>query len=423
MRKKSGRVNYSKIVPEGTFLSDYLKFMNPLETPYAYDFWTACWLLSVALGRGVVVNRGGAPVYLNLFTILVADSGVTRKSTAVRHATKFARKLGTNLQLIETKITPELFEERLHRSSLEYGSAGAAISISELVTFLGQEKYVKAMPTLLTDLYDCPELRSGGGSITSGARDLKNVFVSFLSASTPSWLVRAVNPDVIEGGFTSRVMFIVAEEPKRRQSWPEEQDDGISARILKSLDNISVQAKTVQRIGISEGGRRTFDKWYRSRTLHRDPFRSSFQSREDAHILRLAAFLAINDHTWHIQHNHIIAAIKIITEVREDGASIFEGTGTNSRLVAGIDKIRDKLLAAGLNGLPQREITKAIAQYMDAEHMKAVLDIMHDLGMVSCFQGVQLGKGRPVTIWRGAPPLAAGNAIDQVIKNHQPGGR
>jgi hypothetical protein len=418
--KKSGRVNYKKLIPPDTFLADYLNYMNPLETPYAYDFWTACWLLSVALGRSVVVNRGGAPVYLNLFTILVADSGVTRKSTAVRHATKFARGINPELQLIETKITPELFEERLHRSSLEFGRAQAAISISELVTFLGQEKYVKAMPTLLTDLYDCPELRSGGGSITSGARDLKNVFVSFLSASTPSWLVRAVNPDVIEGGFTSRVMFIVAEEPKRRQSWPEAQDDNLSKSILRQLEQIHVLAQKRSTIEISEGGRKTFARWYNSRTLHRDPFRASFQSREDAHILRLAAFLSINDGTWHIQHNHIITAIKIITEVREDGASIFEGTGTNSRLVAGIDKIRDKLLAAGLSGLPQRELTKAVAQYMDASHMKAVLDIMHDLGMVQQFQGVQLGRGRPMTIWRGAPPLASSKALDDVIRQHSP---
>lgn len=419
--KKSGRVNYKKLIPPDTFLADYLAYMNPLETPYAYDFWTACWLLSVALGRGVVVNRGGAPVYLNLFTILVADSGVTRKSTAVRHATRFARNLPPDFQLIETKITPELFEERLHRRSIEFGHSAAAISISELVTFLGQEKYVKAMPTLLTDLYDCPELRSGGGSITSGARDLKNVFVSFLSASTPSWLVRAVNPDVIEGGFTSRVMFIVAEEPKRRQSWPEAQDETLSKSILGQLEQIHTLSQERPTIEISEGGRKTFARWYNSRTLHRDPFRASFQSREDAHILRLAAFLCINDGTWHIQHNHIIAAIKVITEVREDGASIFEGTGTSSRLVAGIDKIRDKLLAAGTSGLPQRELTKAVAQYMDAAHMKAVLDIMHDLGMVQQFAGVQLGRGRPVTIWRGAPPLAAGSAIDQVVKQHSPG--
>lgn len=405
-------------------MGDYFSYMEPLETPHAYDFWTACFLISSAVGRVITVDRGGAPVYLNLFALLIAESGVTRKSTGVRHATTFIRDLSneTRALLIEAKITPELLEEKLHRQALETGSSNAIISISELVTFLGKEKYVSSMPTLLTDLYDCPSIRSGGGSLTSGSRDLKDVFVSFLSASTPSWLVRAVNPDVIEGGFTSRVMFICAEEPKRRSPWPEPQNEAIRSSILDALTRIHVRAKEVQRIQITDGGRKAFDKWYRTRHLHRDPFRSSFQSREDAHILRLAAFLCINDDTWVIQHHHILNAIKVITEVREDGASIFEGTGSNSRIIAGIDKLRDKLLSAGLNGTPQRELTKVCSGYMDANTMRNALDIMHDLGLVQCFQNVQVSRGRPVTIWRGTSLLAASNALDRIIEAHSPSG-
>jgi hypothetical protein len=215
-------------------------------------------------------------------------------------------------------------------------------------------------------------------------------------------------------------MFIVCEEPKRRQAWPEPQDAETRERILIKLRRVHEKAQEVERISISEGGYRTFTKWYRSRILHRDPFRSSFQSREDAHVLRLAAFLSINDDTWHIQHSHVVAAIRVITEVREDGASIFEGTGSQGRLIVGLDKLRDKLLAAGINGTPQKELTKAVSGYMDAATMRAALDIMHDLGMVSRFDGIQLGRGRPMTIWRGAPPLVAGNALDRLVEAYKP---
>lgn len=421
-KSRSSRVKYSKVVPQDSFLGDFLKYMDPLETPYAYDFWTAVYTLSVSVGRSIVVNRPLAPVYLNVFAILVAESGVTRKSTAVRHGTKLARLLAhESMELVEAKITPELLEYKLHKQSEEHGRSGVAISISELVTFLGREKYVSSMPTLLTDLYDCPELRGGGGSLSSGDRTLRNVFVSFLSASTPSWLIRAVNPDVIEGGFTSRVMFIVAEEPKRRQSWPEGLDEDIEGRLLKRLHEIRTKAERVARIEISPGGRSRFDKWYKGRLLHRDPFRASFQSREDAHILRLAAFLCINDGTYVIQSNHISAAISIITEVREDGASIFEGTGSNSRLVQGIDKIRDSLLAAGINGRTQTEITKAVSNFINAEEMKTVLDIFHELDMVQRFDIPSTGRGRPKTLWRGKAALSASNAIDLAIEKHSPG--
>lgn len=421
--KKPQAIKYSKLVGEDTFLGKYLRYLSSLETANAYDFWSGCWLLTSAVGRNIIIDRPGAPVFLNLYCILVAESGITRKSTSVRHATEFARTFRSEVcSVIETKTTPEMLWKLLAKQSKDHATCSAVISISELATFLGREKYVETMPALLTDLYDCPSERIGGGTLASGELGIKNAFVSFLSASTPSWLLRAINPDVIEGGFTSRVLFIVSEAPKQLQPWPEPLNEQLKHNIEQSLTDISTKAKGLERIQISDGARKTFGRWYKSRTIHRDPFRSSFQSREDAHILRLAGILSINDNSWVIQHNHIVAAIKVITQVREDGASIFEGTGSTSRQIIGIDKIREKLLSAGQNGLPQREITKAVSNYMNAAHMKAVLDIMHELQMVQQFQDVQVSRGRPVTIWRGTKLLLASNAIDKIIEEFEPNG-
>jgi len=421
MSKKLTRVKYSKLVPEDSFLGRYLQYMDIQETPYAFDFWTGCFLLSVITGRGICVNRPRAPVYLNLYALFVAESGTTRKSTAIRFAVDFARPFcNEQLELIESKTTPEKLEHQLHVQSKRFQTSGAIIAISELVTFLGREKYNEGMPTLLTDLYDSPAIRSGGGTLASGTRVLQNVYVSFLSASTPAWLLRAVNPDVIEGGFTSRIMFIVADKPKRLQPWPEDGNEQLREQIEVDLQGIRLKCQNITKIEISDGGRKSFDKWYRSRHISSDPFRSSFQSREDAHILRLAAFLAINDNTWVIQHTHIINAIKVITEVREDGASIFAGTGSSSRTVLGLDKIRDKLLAAGSSGVKQTELTKAVSNLIPADVMKNALEIMLELQMVQKFENIQVGKGRPLTIWRATSALTQSKALDKIINAHGP---
>lgn len=411
------RVKYNKLVPADSFIGHYLSYASTSETPYAYDFFTALWLTSVAVGRGVVVARPVAPVHLNMYCILVAESGVTRKSTAVRRAVSFARSLCDDHNLlIESKITPEKLEHDLALQTLEYGSANASIAIDELVKFLGKERYVEAMPTLLTDLYDAPAIRTGGGSLIRGRTTLRNVYINFLSASTPSWLLRAVNPDVIEGGFTSRVIFVVCEEPKQVVAWPEEPDGSTGERIRDALAAIKEKGKRVPRIGVSEGGRKVFGRWYRTRAKKRDPFRASFQSREDSHVLRIGALLCINDGSWEVQANHVIAATKIVTEVREDGAAIFEGTGANTKIVLGIDALRDKLIAAGLNGLKQGELTKSLQRHMNAEHIKTALDIMHDLQMVQRFDGVQVGRGRPVTMWRATQGLLSAKALDAVME-------
>jgi hypothetical protein len=415
------RINYGKVVQQNTFIGQFLQYCEGSETPYAYDFWTALWILSVALGRNIIVDRPAAPIYLNLYCILVAESGVTRKSTSVRRAVKFVRDLcGDDNLLVESKITPEKLEHDLFLQTVEFGCARANIAIDELVKFLGREKYVETMPTLLTDLYDCPEIRNGGGTLARGRTILKQVYVSFLSASTPSWLLRAVNPDVIEGGFTSRVIFVVEEQPKRRAPWPEEVNAELGTTIKQLLGSIRERAEEVKVIRVSDGARKKFSSWYKSRDIKRDPFRASFQSREDGHVLRIAALLCINDNTWEIQSTHIVTAIKIVTEVRENGAAIFEGTGTNSKIILGVDAIRDKLLVAGINGIKQSELTKALQRYMNAEHVRTALDIMHDLNMVQRFDGIQIGKGRPTTMWRATQSLLSPKAIDTIISSMEP---
>lgn len=412
------RVNYAKLVPQDTFIDRYLRFCLPSETPTAYDFFTALWLISVAVGRGIVVDRPNAPVHLNMYCILVAESGITRKSTAVRRAVGFARALcGTDSELlIESKITPEKLEYDLALQTIEHDRAYASIAIDELVKFLGKEKYVETMPTLLTDLYDAPAIRTGGGSLVRGRTTLRNVYINFLSASTPSWLLRAVNPDVIEGGFTSRVIFVVAEEPKRNAPWPEDPDETLRDAIRDDLQTIREQVQNISRIRVNENSRKKFANWYRSRDKKRDAFRASFQSREDSHVLRIAALLSINDGTYELQVSHLIAAIRIVTEVREDGAAIFEGTGSTSRLVIGIDALRGKLLSAGIGGIKQSELTKHLQRNMNAEQIKTALDIMHDLQMVQRFDNVQVGKGRPTTVWRATQALLSTKALDSIIE-------
>lgn len=410
------RLNYKKLAKEDSFVGQYLAFSENSETPYAYDFWTALWCISVALGRDIAVDRPSAPVYLNLYCVLVAESGVTRKSTAVRRAVSFIRGMcNEQNQLIESRITPEKLEFDLALQSIEFGSARASIAIDEMVKFLGKEKYVETMPTLLTDLYDCPALRVGGGTLLRGSTVLRDVHVNFLSASTPSWLLRAVNPDVIEGGFTSRVVFVVSEKPKRTAPWPTPPNAELKRSLVDHLLRVQQDARRFPTIALSEGAMSRFKSWYKNRELKRDPYRASFQSREDSHILRVAALLCVSDGTWEIQAVHITTAIKVVIETREDGASIFEGTGANSKMVLGIDALRDKLLAAGIGGIKHSELSKHVQRFMDAEHTRTALDVMHELQLVQKFEQVTVGRGRPTTIWRAKQGLINTNALDSIM--------
>ena len=60
-----------------------MDYMSYVETAESYDFWCAVWAIGDACGRRVYVDRPNIPVYLNWYIILAAESGSTRKSTAI----------------------------------------------------------------------------------------------------------------------------------------------------------------------------------------------------------------------------------------------------------------------------------------------------------------------------------------------------
>ena len=422
-------MKYDRIVPADSFIGQYLAHMAEQETSHDYDFWCAIWLMSCAVGRNVIVDRPRAPVYMNPYIILVANSGVTRKSSAVGASRKLAQQLledDPHIGLIESKTTPEKLDAILADRTRVTGNAGLAICISELAVFLGTERYNAAMPAALTDLYDCAASRGGGGTISAGARDQRNLFVNFLSASTPAWLHRAVNPNVVEGGFTSRCIFVVSEQPKRRIAWATERSRGTAndhtddhsstADLLCRLREFRTQGRNYGTITINTAALNTFRSWYARRTYNLDPFRSSFESREDAHILRLAAFLCINDGSWVIQQSHLKHAIRIIAEVKLAASRLFEGAGSSTNYILGYERLREALLKAGAEPLPRSHLFLKVRTYLDNHEFSAMLDVMHEAGMIQRFTKPHDGAGRPPDLIRGTKLLLAKDHATTVLK-------
>lgn len=414
------------MVPDDSFIGHYMAAMDAQETPRGYDFWTACWCLGVALGRTLVVARPRAPVHLNLYLILAAQSGVTRKSTAVRFASTivqdYIRLHAPWTAYVGGSTNKDAIELRLAEQTRNRDTSDLVVCSSELVTFMGKDLVTMQIPGLMTDLYDCPSYRPSPGTVRSGTRDLKNVYVNFLSASTPSWLMRSVHADVVEGGFTSRCLFIVEEEPKRRTVWPTQDDrqdsEGGIGSLVQRLADIKQRASDVIRyhegISISEGALRRLTNWYKSRPIHLDPYRSSFEAREDHHILRLAAILCINDGTWIIQDTHIRTAIQVIIHVKEAGAGLFSGSSTASRLGVGVEKVRKLLVEGGLAGITQSDLLKGVRPTLNAAQLQTLLIAMKELDLVQQFTFQLHEAGKPTTMWRATKALAKSNAVDAV---------
>ena len=411
-------MDYNRLVPHDSFMGRYLSYMANQETAYAYDWWCGLWCISSAIARRSYVNRPRAPVYLNLYLILVGDSGVARKTASVSVARRVVHNLlstVSDLALLDDKVTPEKLDELLHNATEQHGNAQLCIAVPELAVFLGTERYIAHMPTLLTDLYDCPAQRFGGGTITRGSVIQHNVWINLLSASTPIWLLKTVNPNVVEGGFTSRCYFIVANEPKRQIPWPEDSDPLLFKDLCEDARIIAAEATKHPTIGITDGGRKHFTDWYAARPRSIDPFKQSFESREDAHVLRIAALLCVNDGSWSIDAPHVECAITLLAGVKHTSGTIFETAEAKSKFAQGLDILRTYLITQGMDPLPRSRLYIKCRHQMSFLEFQSLIDVLDEMGAIQRFE-LKQARGRPTEYIRGTDLLMKRGIGDAVLE-------
>ena len=395
--------NYQRLVPANSFMGRYLSYMQSQETAEAFDFWSALWVISTACGRFTHVARPRAPVYLNMFVVLVGESGVARKSTAIRSATSLARHCtggASKVGLIDAKVTPEKLEEILHDRTAELGTAQLAIAIPELAVFLGTEQYIAHMPVLLTDLYDCPDERHSGGTIARGATYHHKVWLNFISASTPIWLLKTVNPNVIEGGFTSRCYFIISNTPKSKIAWPSELDSMLYKDLCDDVKIMAMEARSKGPIQITPSALMVFTKWYGERGHSLDSFKQSFEAREDAHILRVAGLLSVNDGSYVISRGHVRIAIRLIEGIKHSSSLIFETTEQRTKFAQALDIIRSQLVSTGMDPIQRGRLYLKCRSYLSNAEFLTLLEVMHEVGAIQRFE-FKSDRGRPADYIRG----------------------
>jgi hypothetical protein len=317
--------------------------------------------------------------------------------------------------MLDAKVTPEALDKLLHDRTAVHGNAQLCITVAELAVFMGTERYIAHMPTLLTDLYDCPSERDGGGTIARGNVVQRDVWVHFLSASTPVWLLKTVNPNVIEGGFTSRCYFIISNQPKQHIAWPQEPDPQLYQDMCEDLEIIAAEARTRPPINVHPDALQLFTKWYAERPHSLDPFKQSFEAREDAHVLRIAALLCINDGTWQIQEGHILLAIHTINDIKENSSKIFEVTELRNKYAVALDVIRTRLLSTGMDPIPRAHLYLKMRDKLSNHEFIMLLEVLHELGAIQRFD-LHNKRGRPVDLIRGTQKLLSAGLGDRVME-------
>lgn len=395
------------ILPKSGFFSKYLRYTDRQESPGSFHFWTAATVLGATLQRRAWISKGIYEVYPNLYTILVAPTGRCRKSRAIDLGYGLVERFDW-LNVIADKTTPEQLLADLEGGAVEQNDPNnittnlnidldstGMIKSSELSTFLNRSTYSNGMVTLLTDLYDCPRVfryrLRNHNNVT-----LSNVALSFLGASTPEWLATNIPEAAFEGGFMSRVIFVVKFQRDRHAPIPEDPLPGEKDDLVRDLMRIRKTFKG--RIDLGKSAKDWYIKWYEkvSDMSTGDSQTDGFIERKPDTLFKVAMLLsAAEDPTKKIVNiDHMRKAKSIVDWTQDRMFRAFQDVDL-SHVGMLRKKVIDLLLTAPGNKMSRREVLRKLGGRLsgvkELEEVEKIMDEAEEIEVG--YDGS--GKGRP----------------------------
>ena len=366
----------------------YLKYTDQMESPSSFHIWSSLAALSCTLQRKVWINRGFYTLYPNQYIILVAESAFCRKSTAVGVAINDLVQTAQVATINKDKMTAEKLCVELSRGEKEHKLDNAiTIFVPELATFLGASAFHSGIIPLLTSFYECPS-SADYKTKASGEFHMSNVCINLVGATTLDWMSTNLPGDTVEGGFTGRVVFVVAEEPRLSNPWPELSLSEIALRTelvgdLIRINNLNGAFK------ITTGAKNEYSKWYNHRTEGTDLRLRGYYGRKGDHVLKIATCVSAGDPgvcngNLKIEASHIRIALRLLSKAERLMHLAFRGTAF-SKSSKDIDRILGYLMREQSKGnLPVKHslLLKRNSHYLNATEFKEVIDTLVQQGDV-----------------------------------------
>lgn len=378
-----------RLIKDG-WLREYLRYSEGQEAPEVFHLWVGLSVLSAAMGRQVVLDRGFYQLYPNLYVILVAGSAVCRKSVAIAMGKRFMNSLDRGIHTISDKVTPEKLLVDLAENGEEVRSDGSisvsaqgAIVADELSVFLSQQSVNAGMIPLLTKLYDCQEFPFRYGTKGQGTLEVKDPCVTILAGSNPRFLKLAIPPDHVGGGFLSRTVFVYHNKPKKPIPWPKLSEDErmMSYRLISDLNHISKLE------GEFKPSREAFDwygDWYAEeidRISGYDELDGEILARSPDVLLKVAMLLSLSESDdLVIQLDHMQAAHAIIRDAQEHYPEALSSLMADTPTTSAIDKVLEKIRKEGK--ITYRSLLRKCWRFAPAAVMAEALETLEEGGLI-----------------------------------------
>jgi hypothetical protein len=224
-------LDWRPIVPEGTFISQYMQSTIIDDVPEEYHFFHALLALGFALGRDVRLYDL-VPVYGNLFICTLGRSGVGKSKAryhldslltqALPHdwsdeTSKGVRKISSpgSAEVLIHNFQKPVMDPAEPKKISHYAPVRGMIDFSELSSLMARtNRQGSALTPTLMQFYDMEGIVATS-SLTHGAKMAYMPYASALTTTQPRSLRTLVTRADDASGFLNRWVFVPGTEKKR----------------------------------------------------------------------------------------------------------------------------------------------------------------------------------------------------------------
>lgn len=206
-------------------------------------------------------------------------------------------------------------------------------AISELGTFLKPQD--TALVDVLVDLWDGQVRVWGHKTKTTGETNISNPWMNIIGCVTPAWLRENFPTYLIEGGLTSRIIFVFADKKRKLVPYPADVINlskyaSYSAALIEDLRDIaSMQGQFSFDKQAKDWGEAWYQRhWTQQVELSHGARYSGYQARKQTHLHKLAMVLsASRSSDMVIQLDDMIGAERMLKVHEQHLDEVFRTVG------------------------------------------------------------------------------------------------
>lgn len=345
------------------FLAAYCDYSEDGFCPPQFAEWSALSIIAGALERKTWIPWSDTySFYPNIYVLLVSRPGQGKSvslSKAVDLLKDVSRKTGT-LNILPSQVTEAKFIELMgHGRSFIDTSAGKELTVFQNAGYYYASEASNSLRNIfgdfiacLTDFYDCPPYWERATKKDGRKISLKNVCMNMLAGSTFDYLGKLVSDENIQGGFASRLLYVVQKESTvKEQKYASGQDAEIKklretyraalTEDLTAISNISGPMVATPEYGAA------WEKWYPEHQRHVQAFKSeklqSILARTNTNVLKVSMLLSAAESDSRILDlRHFERAVELVEAVNVKIPDIFleaksaQGTRSGGNVLASV---------------------------------------------------------------------------------------